>query len=128
MKRSWYVSVCTTVFSVILVGAGELHAQPPTPGIGLNRPLAYSPYLNLTRPGGTLTQNYYGLVQPQIQANLAILGLAGDQAVDRQALGEINGSNLPTTGHPTQFMNYGSYFLNSGAAVAGGQGGGGVKR
>jgi hypothetical protein len=114
-----FVSFCAVVFT-LAVGEGEVGAQPPTAGISLSRPPAYSPYLNMLRSGGTPGQNYYGLVQPQLQNGLALQGLAGDISQNQQALGTLGvGGSLSATGHSTQFMNFGGYFLNNGPVGGG---------
>ncbi len=110
MKPLAIGTVCAVC--VIVAGAGTAAAQPPV--VGAPRP-AYSPYLNLTRPGGTLAQNYYGLVRPEQQFRQSIQNLQGVASANQQAIGDIQagGTGLPTTGHPTQFMNYGGYFLSN---------------
>jgi hypothetical protein len=111
--NSFRLSPLFAVLSGVALGAGPASAQP-TPGVNLSRPPAYSPYLNLLRPGGTLVQNYDGLVRPQIQANQAIQDLAGSQSQNRQAIVDLSANALPATGHSTSFMNTGGYFLNNG--------------
>jgi hypothetical protein len=76
--------------------------------------------LNLTRPGGTPALNYYGLVRPELQFRQSIQGLQGAVSANQQMIGDLQpgGTGLPVTGHATQFLNYGGYFLNSGAATA----------
>jgi hypothetical protein len=93
------------------------YAPPPPPG-GINmRPPAFSPYLNLLR-GGSPAVNYYGLVRPEMQFRQAIQNLSADVAMNQQMIGGL-GSELgaiQSTGHPTQFMNLGGYFMNSSGA------------
>jgi hypothetical protein len=104
----------------------------PYGGGGLGRPgyggitnPPYSPYLNLLRPGGSTLQNYYGLVRPELDFRGGIGGLQQGLATTNQALGGLQyASGLLTTGHPTQFLNTGGYFLSSGTAGAGGGRGG----
>jgi hypothetical protein len=132
MMRFWYGSAFAVVVSLSM-GMGELHAQP-VPGIGPIGPSpAFSPYLNLLRNNGTSsTLNYFGLVRPQQQTNQAILGLGYDQMQQRQA-NDQSGAGLSATGHPTQFLNYGGYFLSnsglggSGTGSAGPQTGGAMR-
>ena len=73
---------------------------------------AYSPYLNLLRPGNTAIDRY-GLVRPQIDfqnqvnslqqqygsLNRDISGVAADQQLP-----------LPTTGHAAQFISYSHFY------------------
>lgn len=96
----------------IVVCAGSAGAQPPVPGA--SRP-AFSPYLNLVRPGGTPALNYYGLVRPELQFRQSIQNLQTVTATNQQSIGDLqsNGTGVPSTGHPTQFLNYGGYFLSN---------------
>jgi hypothetical protein len=124
MKNYW----CWCVSAIVLLlHAGGLQAQP-VPGIGANNSPAFSPYLNqLRNAGNSVTLNYLGIVQPNLQTNLALQNLNNDVNQNRQAIGNLYGGGLPSTGHVTQFMNYGGYFLNNGIGGAGaGFGGGGV--
>jgi hypothetical protein len=121
MKRLSILVACA-VGLLLSRGAGAAQAQArplgPTGGIGvpggLNRP-AFSPYLNLTRPGGTPALNYYGLVRPEVQFRQSITNLQGGLIADQQALTTLqtDPNAVSPTGHPTQFMNYGGYFLNT---------------
>jgi len=110
--------------SILLIGiiGNVSQAQPPgRPGTMPNLPPAYSPYLNLTRGGGTAAQNYYGLVRPELDFRSAVLGLQNQitqtqlgisQQVDPQ-------TGFPVTGHTAVFLNTGGYFMN----LSGGPGG-----
>lgn len=102
---------CTV--GLILASADSARAQPGAP-----RP-TFSPYLNLTRPGGTPALNYYGLVRPELQFRQSIQGLQGAVSANQQMIGDLQtgGTGLPVTGHATQFLNYGGYFLNTGTAT-----------
>jgi hypothetical protein len=75
-----------------------------------------SPYLNLAR-GGNPAINYYGLVRPQIGFQQSIYGL--QQQVtglgQYQAYQSAQANSSALTGHPTRFLNYSRYFMNSGA-------------
>jgi hypothetical protein len=81
---------------------------------------ALSPYLNLGR-GGSPSANYYLGVVPEFQRrtfeNLAVGNfqtLERRTAQNQQELDELLAQpllrTLPPTGHPTAFLNYGSYF------------------
>lgn len=104
-------------------GAGRVAAQPsiPQPG-GFQRP-AFSPYLNLNRPGSSRAINYYGLVRPQLQAQSAIQSLEQQISSNRQSISNLNtnASGIPDTGHGVSFLNTGGYFMNLNGT--GGQGG-----
>jgi hypothetical protein len=104
-----------TLALTVLMGTMATQARAqygrPYPGTpGALRP-AYSPYLNLARPGNAAV-NYYGLVRPQIDFNNAI----GDIQQDLNTLAQPvdpTGRDLagfPATGHPVQFMNYTHYY------------------
>jgi hypothetical protein len=113
----------TCAVAVLGVG-GSLHAQPPAPG-GVGRPTD-SPYLNLVRPGGSPALNYFGLVRPELQFRQSIQNLQGAVTANQEAIGGIQAevTGIPVTGHPTQFLNYGGYFLNSGPSLGAGRAGG----
>jgi hypothetical protein len=119
MKRFWYGSALAVVFSLSM-NVGEVCAQP-VPGLGPSGASpTVSPYLNLLRNngnGGSPALNYFTLVRPQVQSNQALLGLTYDQSQNRQAIGDLTGVSF--TGHPTQFLNYGGYFLNRGSNTGG---------
>jgi hypothetical protein len=92
--------------------------QPPVPGG--NRPPAFSPYLNLFR-GGSPAINYYGLIRPELQFRQAIQSLNNDLTSNQNAINNLESGLgvVTTTGHPTQFMNLGGYFMNSGMGAQG---------
>jgi hypothetical protein len=97
--------------------AGQACAQPSVPYAP--RP-AFSPFINLNREGVAPAVSYYGLVRPELQYNQSIFNLQGAVGTNSQSIGDIlGGGGLPTTGHPTQFLNYGGYFLNNGTALGG---------
>ena len=120
MKLSLFVAVCAVGVS-LSVGAGNAQAQPPVPGGGYSRPPAFSPYLNLLRGGGSPALNYYGIVRPEMQFRQSIQNLSNDINLNQQAIGDLAaGGGLPLTGHSTQFMNLGGYFMNSSGGQIGG--------
>jgi len=100
-------------------------AQPPgTP----QSPPPVSPWINLNRPGGSLTQNYYGQVRPQMQGYNALQNLQQFDAYTQMAINEQQQVNQQlattpqTTGHTATYMNYGHYYprLTNPAARLGG--------
>ncbi len=111
-----------TVLSAIVTCAvcSSVQAQPP----GTPRP-AYSPYLNLLRPGGSTTQNYYGLVRPEQDFRNSIGGLQSQIATSNQpSVDQFSGNSaFPTTGHRTAFMNYSHFYALRGRSSIGGGGG-----
>jgi hypothetical protein len=112
--------------AVVVVGAGAATAQPPLPaGPPPQRP-PFSPYLNLLRAGNSPALNYYGLVRPEQQFRQSIGNLQGAVTANQQAINGLQSDTTApmTTGHPTQFLNYGGYFMNTlgGPAKAGGAG------
>lgn len=112
----------TTWAAAILIlaalgGVNPLPAQPPVPGgLGGTRPPALSPYLNLARQGGSPGLNYYGLVRPQQQFQQSVLDLRGAVNANQQIIGNFQNdpNGLSPTGHGSGFMNYNSYFMNTG--------------
>ena len=114
-----------------LIASGDgLQAQPGAPG----RP-AFSPYLNLLRPGGSPALNYYGLVRPEINTRQSVQSVQSSTVANQRSIGDIlNGAELPATGLTSQFLNHNAYFLNQGtggrggARSGGGGGGGGARR
>src|SRR5437660_9080655 len=71
-----------------------------SPGINPSARPAYSPWLNLNRPGGSLVQNYYGLVRPDFRNFNSIQQLQQQQQT--LALQQPEARNydlLPATGH-----------------------------
>lgn len=118
----WRVLIAAAVAAAL---ASSASAQPPQVGVvGAPQRPAFSPYLNLVRPGTSPTLNYYGLVRPEIQARQAIQNLQGSVTANQEALGVLQQGNLelPTTGHQAMFLNHGSYFMTGGAAPASGAG------
>lgn len=104
-------------------------SPPPPPTV--------SPYLNLLRGGASPGVNYYGLVRPQQYFQNSIQGLQQGQAagpLNPVVGGQADGSDLPGTGVPVQFMNHYAFFMNvggfgtqpgrGGSAAAGGRAGG----
>lgn len=80
-----------------------------------------SPYLNLFRPGASPGANYNTLVRPQLeqqarnrQQDTAIRNLSNRQQQISNLISpfgrSVPNAQAPTTGHPTQFGNLGSYF------------------
>jgi hypothetical protein len=101
-----------------VTGSGLARAQSPVqpyqpfaPRPSASSP-AYSPYLNLTRPGNAAV-NYFGLVRPQIDAANAIGALQNQYSALNQTVNAppiSQPTELPTTGHAARFMNYSTYY------------------
>ena len=92
------------------------YAPPRTGGGGP----AYSPYNNLTRPGGA-ANNYFGMVRPQVEASRAINQLqqeiqpgVADGTYGAYGNGQQgyfkDPANSLTTGHTATFFNTAQYF------------------
>jgi hypothetical protein len=105
---------------LLLCAAGLARAQYPyqRPYTNPYGTPAYSPYLNLLRPGSSFANNYYGLVRPEVTTANAILGLRRETAANQAAIVDEAGG-LPHTGHPIQFMNTTHYFQNLNTAGIG---------
>ena len=110
--------------SLVFLTCGTAHAQflgrssYGGAGYGAGNPYGgpqLSPYLNLLR-GGSPAANYYLGVVPEVdrRANTAAFGAAISDLERRSlaaAVGEGDlGEPTTTSGHPTAFMNTGSYF------------------
>jgi hypothetical protein len=119
MKRLTVIAAASFALLATLTG-GRADAQvigipyvPPATSPIFRPPL--SPYLNLARPGNPGI-NYYGLVQPQLQATAAINQLQtqyttlNQQLVAGQAVGTV-GYPL-VSGHSAGFLNHYGYFQN----------------
>ena len=102
--------------------ANSVYAQPQ---LGAPPRPAFSPYLNLVRPGASPALNYYGLVRPEIQARQSIQNLQGAVSTNQRALGSLEAdlNSLPGTGHQTMFLNHQSYFMTNGAGSSAGRAG-----
>jgi hypothetical protein len=101
------------------IGSQEAHAQFPYSGTGSagSSGSGYSPYLNLLRQGGSLSQNYFGLVRPELNFQSSIGALGQKVAQDQQSISNLQFSNLPTTGHQAMFQNLGGYFQSRGGGA-----------
>lgn len=128
MKRFPF-AVLASVGALLVLTARPAGAQGTYP---YSRPLTnpfqrpvFSPYLNLLRPGGSVTQNYYGLVRPQQEFQNEIGQLQQQTALNRQAITEQqqDPTALPATGHATQFLNTRGYFFSRGGGQTGVGGG-----
>jgi hypothetical protein len=121
MRRFGFAAMGALVMQ-LTVSSGPALAQPPVPG-GYSRPPTFSPYLNLAR-GGSAALNYYGLVRPEVQFRQSLLQLSNGVAANQQAIGDVNAGlgGTPMTGHPTQFMNLGGYFMSNGSIGTGNYG------
>jgi len=115
MRREGFLMLAAA--GLLGVGAaGQARAQAPLRpgGIAPVTTPAYSPYLNLLRPGNPVYQNYYGLVRPEQEFRGNIQALQRQEAVTQEAVAGAEGASaLPPTGHQTSFLNNGGYFLNN---------------
>lgn len=80
-----------------------------------NRPTV-SPYLNLTRPGGSITPNYQSLVRPQMdqmrvnRAQRASTANLQREVNNSRHQAVLPGQTIRGTGHATNYMSYSQYF------------------
>jgi hypothetical protein len=120
------ISTCVPqAIAICFVFGAQVEEAKAQPSLGENRP-AFSPYLNLLRPGGSTTLNYFGLVNPQLDFMNAA-GSLQQQITTQQSLSQ--GASSLQTGHAAVFMNLGGYFqtIRAGGGAGGNQGiGGGV--
>ena len=82
---------------------------------------AFSPYLNLNRPGNPAV-NLYGLVRPQQDVNRQLQGLQLQQQGVMAQLGvggedEVATASYAITGHSTVFFNTSHYFGQAGGNI-----------
>jgi len=108
-------SVASLAVATTMIAASVAAAQPSAPLRDAPRRPVYSPYLNLNRSGGTLAQNYYGLVRPEIEFRNSV----GQLRRDTQAIATGLAAPTPTealeTGHSTGYMTHLRYFGTNGA-------------
>jgi hypothetical protein len=115
MRREGFLMLATAGLLGV-AAAGQARAQAPLRpgGIAPVTTPAYSPYLNLLRPGNPVYQNYYGLVRPEQEFRSNIQALQRQEAMTQEAVASAEAtSTLPPTGHQTTFLNNGGYFLNN---------------
>jgi len=107
----------------LIAGLGVLLAAAPARAQMGGNPAyqpAFSPWLNLNRPGINPVINYYGTVVPQFGYNSSINQLQQQQqtagASSQQQQQQYNAANvLPPTGHAAGFQTQGRYFMTRGA-------------
>jgi hypothetical protein len=95
---------------VVFATAQAAQAQYVPPRVSPYMNNGVSPYVNLLR-GGNPAVNYYGLVRPELQGQMAIQQL--QEQVARPQLSVVappTNQVQSVTGHTTRFMQYGQYF------------------
>jgi hypothetical protein len=118
-KLTWNLAAWLAIGWCSLVGSSSAQAQqyPGYPGYSpLQRP-GFSPYLNLLRPDVNPAINYYGLVQPQLNAANAIQNLQYQQFYSQSQQASA-ANTLPPTGQGAGFQTQGRYFQNQGSGGA----------
>ena len=108
MRKLLLVSLLAAGLAAFLI-PGQLRAQST-----LARPTV-SPYVNLLRSGTPPGINYYGLVRPQTEFRSDIGRLQRAVAAPPAAVEGEAPSGLPTTGHPTAFLNHSHPYFGSSA-------------
>jgi hypothetical protein len=122
MRPHWLSPLAAIGLLALSGGAARAQTTPYRPGsiMPYTQP-AYSPYLNLLRPGNPFFTNYYGLVRPEVEFRSGIRGLQQQTAAEQEAITGLAGGGLPATGHRTTFLSTGNYFLSrTGATSAAG--------
>lgn len=118
--------------AVLALASAPVAAQPPTPG-PIARP-AFSPYLNLLRPGNSPALNYFGLVRPEQSFRQTFQAVQSAVTTNQRTLADLaRGGELGQTGAPAQFQNHLGFFQNQqsagfGVGARGLTGGGGPGR
>ncbi len=112
------------LFAFAVLPAGRVNAQYyPTYNRSLTNPYQrapISPYVNLAVGPGTLSQRYFGIVQPQQQDITAQNQLGLAVAANQQNILGIQATDqLLATGHPVRFGSYERYFQNLNATATG---------
>jgi hypothetical protein len=115
MKRRMQLAAAIVVATL----TATVEAQPPSPLRPPPRQPAYSPYLNLTRPGGGPAQNYYGLVRPELEFRKNVNQLRQETGALAAGLTATQQGGELETGHSTGYMTHLRYFGTNGGAAAG---------
>ena len=92
--------------ALFLSAFASAYAQAP------GRRPTVSPYLELTRPGGSATQNYYGLVKPQVEFRNSIQQLEQQGSAPAASAGGDLPPGAITTGHRSLFFSHSRYFID----------------
>ncbi len=114
------------LFLLAVGPVGSLLAQPQVPGGGARRP-TYSPYLGLLAGGGRNPAfNYFGIVQPNMQAQQQFGQLQNQIQQNAQGIQSLNNNlaygvdqNFPLTGHAATFGNLSHYYTYGRGIAAG---------
>lgn len=110
------ILAAASLVALLALGQPAFAQAPIRPGITPPARPAFSPYLNLLRPGGTPTLNYYGIVRPELAFRDSILGLQNAVDINRQLIttggGAPGQTDMLVTGRGGFFLNTGGYFLN----------------
>ena len=115
MRQVWIA--VTMVLAVATSAAAQAPTRPPAGG-GLGGGIGgspatsgFSPYLNISRGGGSAAVNYYGIVRPQLSLQASVQSLQQQQTA---LTGGQDDGSVPglVTGTRARFLNTGGYFLN----------------
>jgi hypothetical protein len=121
MKRTTACAIVSLAALLLCSDARVAAQQYYRPG----NPYAPPPggvYLPLVLGRGTASQNYITLVRPLEQGNQTFGALGQQIATNQQGILGLQTGLQGATGHPSRFLNYQYYFMNTGA-TAGVQGG-----
>ena len=115
MKSTHWALLGSLVCVVSLAQSAQAQYAPGT------YPPAISPYLNLFRPGGSITSNYFNLVRPEVQTRNALsqLQLQQQQLAARIATPIEAEDTGVETGVAAGFMTHASYFGGGGGHQVG---------
>ncbi len=126
MSRKGLKCFSIALMALIVCEVSSAQAQSPLgpPALKRSKRPAVSPYLNLAAAGDNpdaVAFQYYNRVLPDAsfrkanaQEALAISELDAKQQAQRKLLMQSKTSNLTSTGHRAQFLNYGTYFPGKG--------------
>lgn len=125
MRTHLTIGLCGLAY--LLLAAGPASAQFDRNYLAnrnylTNRP-AFSPYLNLLRPGVNPAINYFGLVRPQQEFRSGINNVQSELQGVGTAVNRLSylDNSVRETGHAAGFMTQGSNFmtLQAGGTAAG---------
>lgn len=92
------------------------HAQGAVP----SQPSSAFNWLNLNRPGGSVAQNYFGIVRPNNMFQNSLQNVQQEFGSLTQSATNADSNTVRATGHAATFMNYGHYYPRLGSGSSSG--------
>lgn len=100
----------TVAITSICDAQGAVPAQPSS---------AFN-WLNLNRPGGSVAQNYFGIVRPNNMFQSSLQNVQQEFGNLTQSATNADPNSVRATGHAATFMNYGHYYPKLGTGSSSG--------